>query len=139
MEQITLPTKFREEAFDRVNSFLRYGGIENALVRDVISKDFVDILGITSTLGKTPLIDFSQCKSRPSKIRDCSYFWGGIFSDNLRKTNLTPKDFANTLSIAYSHMEELYQPVINKSPAILEAFHEAYQSFSEEERRRLLH
>ena len=139
MEHIKLPAKFREEAFDRVDSFLRYGGIESALARDVISADFVDILGIASHPSRTPLIDFSRCKSEPSGLRDSAYFWGGIFPESLRKTNLTPRDFANTLDIVYSHLQELYGPVIGKSPRVLEAFHEAYQSFSEGERRRLLH
>ncbi|MFP4402290.1 MAG: hypothetical protein ACLFPL_03570 [Candidatus Nanoarchaeia archaeon] len=141
MVQLKFTVEFKGVAFDRIGAFLRYVGIEHELVRSRVSADFVDMHFLPSQPTKSPFADYMQDVVGPSEMRDSAYFWGGIFPESLRKTNLTPRDFANTLSIAYSHMPDLYEPAIEKAPAILEAFHEAYQSLSEgiKDKYRLLH
>lgn len=134
MEQITLPTKFREDAFDRVGAILKNRGIEETVLKAQLSRDFVDILDMLCEPSKAPLSDFADNKISTTQLRDASYFWGGVLCDKLTKTQLTPQHFSGTLSLAYSQMPQLYDQLVDRTSDILESFHRAYKSLEEEEK-----
>ncbi|MCH8519991.1 MAG: hypothetical protein LAT82_04525 [Nanoarchaeota archaeon] len=137
MEQLVIPKKFYSDTFNRVETFLKYGGIEHEITRFVISTDVINMLQGKNIPTRTPLIDSSIGFTSPQELRDSAYFWGGFFPENLKKTQLTQRDFARTLSIAYSHMTELYEPVRDKTNTILDALHQTYQSLDDKQRERI--
>ncbi|MFT4243854.1 MAG: hypothetical protein ACMXYB_00165 [Candidatus Woesearchaeota archaeon] len=134
MTQLTQVEEFRKLAFDRIGAILKSKGIENTLLRAQLSRDFIDVLSLLEEPSRTPLNDFANDQISITQLRDGSYFWGGVFCDRLRKSQLTPQHFSGTLSLAYSQIPQLYGGLVDKTDDILEAFYRAHKSLDEPER-----